>query len=85
MAITTMGSEYWPRSPEGRVLGWLLAVYAFAIFGYITAAIASFFVRADRAEDRPEHEGSLEDELEALRREVVALRRTLEPRGTGGG
>lgn len=47
MLVTTMGSDYWPRTPEGRVLCFLLALYAFAVFGYVTAAIASFFVGRD--------------------------------------
>ena len=42
MLLTTMGSEYWPRTPEGRVLCLLLALYAFAVFGYVTAAIAAY-------------------------------------------
>jgi hypothetical protein len=37
MLLTTMGSEYWPRTPEGRLLCLLLAIYAFAVFGYLTA------------------------------------------------
>lgn len=37
MIMTTMGSEVWPRTPEGRLLCLLLAVYAFAVFGYVTA------------------------------------------------
>jgi voltage-gated potassium channel len=45
MLITTIGSDYWPVTVEGRVLCWLLSVYALAIFGYITAAVASFFIR----------------------------------------
>lgn len=45
MIITTMGSDYWPRTGEGRVLCLLLSVYAFAVFGYITASLASFFIR----------------------------------------
>ena len=49
MIMTTMGSEYWPHSGEGRILGWLLSLYAFAIFGYITATIASYFVGQERA------------------------------------
>jgi voltage-gated potassium channel len=48
MLLTTMGSDYWPRTPEGRVLCLLLAVYAFAVFGYVTAAIAAYFVGKDR-------------------------------------
>ena len=48
MLLTTMGSDYWPRTPEGRLLCVLLAVYAFAVFGYVTAAIAAYFVGKDR-------------------------------------
>ena len=44
MLLTTMGSEYWPRTPEGRLLCLLLAIYAFAVFSYVTAAIAAYFV-----------------------------------------
>jgi voltage-gated potassium channel len=47
MLLTTMGSDYWPRTPEGRVLCLLISVYAFAVFGYVTAAIAAFLVGRD--------------------------------------
>lgn len=47
MLLTTMGTENWPRTAEGRVLCFLLALYAFAVFGYITATLASFFIEAD--------------------------------------
>jgi voltage-gated potassium channel len=47
MLLTTMGSDYWPRTAEGRVLCLLLAIYAFAVFGYVTAAIAAYFVDKD--------------------------------------
>jgi voltage-gated potassium channel len=49
MLLTTMGSDYWPRTPEGRVLCLLLAVYAFAVFGYVTASIAAYFVDRDKS------------------------------------
>jgi voltage-gated potassium channel len=48
MLLTTMGSDYWPRTPEGRLLCLLIAVYAFAVFGYVTAAIAAYFVGRDK-------------------------------------
>lgn len=48
MLLTTMGSEYWPRTGEGRLLCLLLALYAFAVFGYVTAAIAAYFVGQDQ-------------------------------------
>jgi voltage-gated potassium channel len=48
MLLTTMGSDYWPKSLEGRLLCLLLAIYAFAVFGYVTAAIAAYFVGKDK-------------------------------------
>jgi voltage-gated potassium channel len=47
MLLTTMGSDYWPRTAEGRVLCLCLAMYAFAVFGYVTAAIAAYFIGKD--------------------------------------
>jgi voltage-gated potassium channel len=47
MMMTTMGSDYWPHTWEGRVIAWLLAVYAFVVFGYITASLASHFIRSE--------------------------------------
>jgi voltage-gated potassium channel len=44
MMMTTIGSDIWPQTAEGRVLAWLMAVYAFAVFGYITAFLASIFL-----------------------------------------
>jgi voltage-gated potassium channel len=51
MLLTTMGSDYWPQTAEGRVLCLLMAVYAFAVFGYVTAAIAAYFVGRDKDAD----------------------------------
>ena len=47
MLLTTMGSDYWPQTAEGRLLCLLIAVYAVAVFGYVTAAIAAYFVGRD--------------------------------------
>lgn len=52
MLLTTMGSEYWPKTASGRALCLLLSIYGFAVFGYITAALASYFVGRD-VEARP--------------------------------
>jgi voltage-gated potassium channel len=51
MLVTTIGSEYWPQTLEGRILCWVLSVYALSIFGYIAATLASFFVQQDRPPD----------------------------------
>ena len=47
MVLTTMGSGYWPNTTEGRILCWFIAIYAFTVFGYITATIASHFIKID--------------------------------------
>lgn len=73
MTMTTMGSDYFPKTPEGRVLGWLLAVYAFAVFGYITATIASYFVGRDqKAKEAAESPAALQAEIRGLRAELAA-------------
>lgn len=79
MLMTTMGSQYWPQTAEGRVLCFLLAVYAFAVFGYVTAAIATFFVGRDAQDDEGEIAGeksinALHEEIKALRAEIQAFR-----------
>jgi len=71
MTLTTMGSEYFPRTPDGRVLGLLLAVYGFAVFGYVTASIASLFIARDADDADGELVGSAQ--LEALRAEITQL------------
>jgi voltage-gated potassium channel len=76
MIMTTMGSEYWPKTVEGRVLGWLLSLYAFAIFGYITATIASYFVGQDREQQTADAQAGA-SEIRALRDEIASLRAQL--------
>lgn len=48
MLMTTLGSEFWPRTGAGRALTLVLAVYSFAVFGYITATLASYFIDRDQ-------------------------------------
>lgn len=79
MLMTTMGSEYWPRSTEGRLLCLLLSVYAFAVFGYVTATLATFFIGRDAANEQADLVGrqdvqNLRTELAALREELAAMR-----------
>ncbi len=75
MVMTTMGSEYWPRTAEGRVLCVILALYSAGVFGYVTAAVASFFVGRDAESDDGELAG--EHSVTALRDEIAALRSEL--------
>ncbi len=78
MLMTTAGSDYWPRTAEGRLLCLALAVYAFTVFGYVTATLATFFIGRDAA--RPETEVAGAEQLEALRREIALLREELQAR-----
>jgi voltage-gated potassium channel len=78
MIMTTMGSQYWPQTAEGRVLCVFLALYAFGVFGYVTAALATFFVGRDAQDDEAELAGA--KQLAALRDEVSALREEIRTR-----
>lgn len=81
MVLTTMGSAYFPKTAEGRALCLLLALYAFTIFGYVTATLASFFLARDAEEGERKPASALE--LDALREEIRALRIQLDERRQG--
>jgi voltage-gated potassium channel len=72
MIMTTIGSQYWPQTAEGRVLCIFLALYALGVFGYVTAALATFFVGRDADSIDAELAGA--KQLAVLRDEVIALR-----------
>jgi voltage-gated potassium channel len=76
MLLTTMGSDFWPRSGDGRLLCFLLSLYGFAVFGYITASFASFFVGQEAGAKDGEVAGA--SDLAALRQEIALLREDLE-------
>jgi voltage-gated potassium channel len=76
MLILTMGSDFWPQTAEGRVLALLLSLYAFGVFGYITATFATFFIGREAEAEDGEVAGAAE--LAALRREISLLRLELQ-------
>jgi voltage-gated potassium channel len=78
MLLTSIGSQFWPQTLEGRVLCFLLSLYGLAVFGYITASFASFFVGRDAASDKGELVGTRD--LADLRREIAKLRAVLDER-----
>jgi voltage-gated potassium channel len=83
MLLTTIGSQYWPQTGEGRILAVLLSIYGLAVFGYLTAVLASFFVGRDAEE--PEAPVAGADDIRALRDEIAALRQALEAKGAISG
>lgn len=72
MLMTSMGSDYWPRTAEGRVLCFLLSLYGFAVFGYVTATLATFFIGRDAEDQAAEVAGA--QSVTELRAEIAALR-----------
>jgi voltage-gated potassium channel len=75
MLMTTSGSDYWPQTAEGRVLCFLLALYAFAIFGYVTATLATVLIGQQRQQRDMDARS-----LDALRAEIAALRHRIGDR-----
>lgn len=75
MLLTSMGSQFWPQTPEGRILCLLLSLYGFAVFGYITASFASFFIGQEAKSDASEVASS--SQVAALRAEIRALHKEL--------
>jgi len=73
--VTTVGSELYPVTVGGRILGFLLMLYAIGIFSYFIGAIASVLVESD-ARRNPEAEKG--DGVSLSRRELEALRSILE-------
>jgi voltage-gated potassium channel len=85
MIMTTMGSEYWPQTAEGRTLCFFLALYSFTVFGYVTATLATFFIGRDAQNPGTELAGqravdTLRTEISALRNEIRELRGGLTER-----
>ncbi|MDQ3623790.1 MAG: ion transporter [Verrucomicrobiota bacterium] len=80
MMITTLGSDYWPQTVEGRVLCLVLALYAFAVFGYVAASLSTYFIERDAESPQAAIVGGkaveeVRRELAALRMEIRALRK----------
>lgn len=78
MLIATFGSDFWPQSPEGRMLTFLLAIYGLAVFGYITASLATFFIGQEA--DAKDGEVAGAADIAALRQEIKLLRTELRNR-----
>lgn len=75
MLVTSIGSDIWPQTVEGRILALLLSIYGLAVFGYITATFASYFVGRDAAQT--EEPSPWAAELTQLTEEVARLRQLL--------
>lgn len=75
MLVITVGTDFWPKSAEGRILCTLLSLYGFGVFGYITATLASFFIGNDvQKSTLPAGAG----DLEGVRVELMELKEMIK-------
>ena len=74
MVMTTIGSDYFPKTVEGRILCVLLALYAVSVVGYVTATVATFFIDQDVENNKILDEQS----IQALQIEIKALRSDIQ-------
>lgn len=76
MRVITAGSEAWPVTSEGRVLAFIVAVFGYAVFGYVTATLATFFIGRDAEEKDAPLAGA--NELAEVKAMVELLNRKLD-------
>lgn len=79
MRVITAGSDFWPSTPEGRGLAFLLSLFGYAIFGYVTATLATFFIGRDAEEDDAPVAGAkdvqeLKDQISLLTKSINELK-----------
>jgi len=74
--VTNIGSGYRPVTFGGHVLCLGISIFAVAIFGYLTAVFAAFFIGRD-AED-PKSEIPNQTSIHQLSAEVALLRKAIE-------
>ena len=82
MLVAGIGTDFWPATTEGRLLAMLLGLYGLAMFGYVAATFASFFIGRDAADRNGAIAGGRE--VERLAREIRALRAELAGRAPAG-
>ena len=78
--VTTVGSELYPVTAGGRVLGFVLMLYAVGIFSYFIASIASVFVGVD-SQKSSEDAGRKGGGVRLDAQETAILRRILDRAG----
>ena len=75
--VTTMNSPYETVTFEGRVVGFLLRVFALGVSGYVTAVIAVYLLGAPRQEKEIKADQA---EIRELHREIARLEALIERR-----
>jgi voltage-gated potassium channel len=75
MILTSIGSDFFPVTPAGRVLCFMLALYGYAVFGYFTAIFASYFYDKDKESDNLHNKqiDKLQEEISELKKDIRLL------------
>ncbi len=76
MRVITAGNDFNPATPEGRGLAFLIAVFGYTIFGYVTATFATYFIGRD-AEEKDAPLAGAKDVAE-LKSTVLALSKHIQ-------
>ena len=76
MRVITAGNEFNPSTPEGRGLAFLIAVFGYSIFGYVTATFATFFIGRDAEEKDTPVAGA--KAVAELKQEIIALKKSMD-------
>jgi voltage-gated potassium channel len=76
MRVITAGNEFNPATAEGRGLAFLVAVFGYTIFGYVTATFATFFIGRD-AEEKDAPVAGAKD-VEELKSTILMLSQRIE-------
>ncbi|MCE5197844.1 MAG: potassium channel family protein [Armatimonadota bacterium] len=79
--LTTVGTELYPVSAEGRVLAVLVMVFGVTVFGYVAGSLASFFVNTDQSsssEERDLRGPAGDDKVEDVLRELQQIEARIE-------
>lgn len=75
MRVITAGSDFWPATPEGRGLAFILSLFGYAIFGYVTATLATFFIGRDAEEEQAPVAGA--KDVNELKKMTASLTQTV--------
>jgi voltage-gated potassium channel len=76
MRVITAGNEFNPATPEGRGLAFLIAVFGYTIFGYVTATFATFFIGRDAEEKDAPLAGA--KDLKELKASILLLTKKID-------
>ena len=76
MQMTNIGTSYSLRTAGGRIIGLGISVYAAAMFGYLTALIATFLIDRDTKDQKVEI--ASQTSFKEIQEEIIQLRRLIE-------